>query len=159
MANPAKVSYMVVGVGNPSAAHSMVAAIKSRGVQRAWVVHGHGGLDELSLSGPCHVVELRDGLINEFSIDAKDLGLQPADVTAVRGGDPAYNAAVVRKTLSGEKGAVRDIVLLNAAAGLVVAGLAPNMAEGLDRAVGSIDSGAASNALDKLIAVSSSVAR
>lgn len=159
MANPAKVSYMVVGVGNPSAAHSMVAAIKSRGVQRAWVVHGHGGLDELSLSGPCHVVELRDGLINEFSIDAKDLGLQPADVTAVRGGDPAYNAAVVRKTLSGEKGAVRDIVLLNAAAGLVVAGLAPNMAEGMDRAVGSIDSGAASNALDKLIAVSSSVAR
>ena len=120
--------------------------------------------DNLPLSGVSVIVKgsNKGTQTNEnaqFSIDAKDLGLQPADVTAVRGGDPAYNAAVVRKTLSGEKGAVRDIVLLNAAAGLVVGGLAPNMAEGLDRAAGSIDSGAASNALDKLIAVSSSVAR
>jgi anthranilate phosphoribosyltransferase len=159
MANPAKVSFMVVGVGNPAAAHSMVAAIRSRGVQRAWVVHGHGGLDELSLSGPCHVVELDNGEINEFYLNAKDFGLEPADVTAMRGGNPQHNAEVVRRTLAGEKGPVRDIVLLNAAAGLVVAGLAPNMIEGLDRAAGSIDSGAASTVLDKLIAVSSSVAR
>jgi anthranilate phosphoribosyltransferase len=159
MANPAQVSYMVVGVGDPGMAHKMAHAIAGRGVQRAWVVHGHGGLDELSLSGDCTIVEIDHGVVSEFVLNAKDFGLQPADVTAVRGGDPARNAQVIRDTFSGTRGAVRDIVVFNAAAGLVVAGVASHMADGIERAQASIDSGAANNVVDALIKISNSVAK
>ena len=159
MANPAQVAYMVVGVGDPTMAHKMAQAIAGRGVQRAWVVHGHGGLDELSLSGDCSVVEMSQGNLSEFVLNAKDFGLQPADVTAVRGGDPAHNAKVIRDTFSGTRGAVRDIVVFNAAAGLVVAGVAAHMADGIERAQASIDSGAANNVVDALITMSNSVAK
>ena len=159
MANPAQVGYMVVGVGDPSMAHKMAHAIAGRGVQRAWVVHGHGGLDELSLSGECAVVEMSQGNLSEFMLNAKDFGLQPADVTAVRGGDPAQNAQVIRDTFTGTRGAVRDIVVFNAAAGLVVAGVAAHMADGIERAQASIDSGAANNVVDVLIKISNSVAK
>ena len=159
MANPAQVSYMVVGVGDPSMAHKMAHAIAGRGVQRAWVVHGHGGLDELSLSGDCPVVSIEHGIVSEFVLNAKDFGLQPADVTAVRGGDPAHNAQVIRDTFNGTRGAVRDIVVFNAAAGLVVAGVASHMADGIERAQASIDSGAANNVVDALIKISNSVAK
>ena len=159
MANPAQVGYMVVGVGDPSMAHKMAHAIAGRGVRRAWVVHGHGGLDELSLSGECAVVEMSQGNLSEFVLNAKDFGLQPADVTAVRGGDPAHNAKVIRDTFSGTRGAVRDIVVFNAAAGLVVAGVASHMADGIERAQASIDSGAANNIVDALIKFSNSVAK
>ena len=159
MANPAQVSYMVVGVGDPSMAHKMAHAIAGRGVQRAWVVHGHGGLDELSLSGDCPVVSIDHGTISEFVLNAKDLGLQPADVTAVRGGDPVHNAQVIRDTFNGARSAVRDIVVFNAAAGLVVAGVASHMVDGIERAQASIDSGAANNVVDALIKISNSVAK
>ncbi len=159
MANPAQVSYMVVGVGDPGVAHKMAHAIAGRGVSRAWVVHGHGGLDELSLSGDCSVVEIDRGNLSEFVVNAKDFGLQPADVTAVRGGDPAHNAKVIRDTFSGTRGAVRDIVVFNAAAGLVVAGVSSNMLDGVERAQASIDSGAANNVVDALIATSNTVAK
>ena len=159
MANPAQVAYMVVGVGDPSMAHKMAHAIAGRGVQRAWVVHGHGGLDELSLSGDCSVVEINHGNMSEFVLNAKDFGLQPADVTAVRGGDPAHNAQVIRDTFSGTRGPVRDIVVFNAAAGLVVAGVAAHMADGVERAQASIDSGAANNVVDALIKISNTVAK
>ena len=159
MANPAQISYMVVGVGDPSMAHKMAHAIAGRGVQRAWVVHGHGGRDELSLSGDCSVVEIDHGIVSEFVLNAKDFGLQPADVTAVRGGDPAHNAKVIRDTFNGTRGAVRDIVEFNAAAGLVVAGVASHMSDGIERAQASIDSGAANNIVDALIKISNSVAK
>ena len=159
MANPAQVSYMVVGVGDPSMAHKMAHAIAGRGVQRAWVVHGHGELDELSLSGDCPVVSIDHGTISEFVLNAKDLGLQPADVTAVRGGDPVHNAQVIRDTFNGARSAVRDIVVFNAAAGLVVAGVASHMVDGIERAQASIDSGAANNVVDALIKISNSVAK
>jgi len=159
MANPAQVAYMVVGVGDLNMAHKMAQAIAGRGVQRAWVVHGHGGLDELSLSGDCPVVEMSQGNLSEFVLNAKDFGLQPADVTAVRGGDPKHNAQVIRDTFSGTRGAVRDIVVFNAAAGLVVAGVAAHMADGIERAQASIDSGAANNVVDALITMSNSVAK
>ena len=159
MANPAQVSYMLVGVGDPSMSHKMAHAIAGRGVQRAWVVHGHGGLDELSLSGDCPVVSIDHGSTSEFVLNAKDFGLQPADVTAVRGGDPAHNAQVIRDTFNGTRGAVRDIVVFNAAAALVVAGVASNMADGIERAQASIDSGAASSVVDALVKISNSVAK
>jgi len=113
----------------------------------------------LSLSGECPVVLIDHGKMSEFVLNAKDFGLQPADVTAVRGGDPAHNAQVIRDTFSGAHGAVRDIVVFNAAAGLVVAGVASHMEDGIERAQASIDSGAANSVVDALIKLSNSVAK
>ncbi|MFM8688071.1 MAG: anthranilate phosphoribosyltransferase, partial [Acidimicrobiaceae bacterium] len=159
MANPAQISYMVVGVGDPVAASVMAKAITTRGVKRAWVVHGHGSMDELSLSGPCPVVEVNLGKTREFEINATSLGLAHADVAAVRGGSPKDNAKMFRNLLDGEKGPVRNIVALNAAAGIVVAGKADDMSQGLEIAFESIDSGAARDVLDELIRVSVDAAK
>jgi anthranilate phosphoribosyltransferase len=159
MANPANVSFMVVGVGDPRAAEKMARAIASRGVERAWIVHGHGGLDELSLSGPCSVVEIRNNVLSDFTVNAADLGLHVADVTAVRGGDPAHNAQVVINTFNGQLGPVRDIVVLNAAAGLTVAGACDSLAQGIALAQVSIDNGSAMRVVDALKISSNAVAR
>lgn len=159
MANPAEVKSMVVGVGDPSVAPLMAQVLITRGVTSAWVVHGHGGLDELSLSGPASVTQLRDGSLSSFEIDALEFGLARADVVAIRGGDPQHNAQVVRDLLDGQRGAIRDIVMLNAAAGLVVAGAADDMREAVVMAAASIDSGSAQKVLDALISVSRAVAR
>ena len=105
------------------------------------------------------MVSIDNGSTSEFVLNAKDFGLQPADVTAVRGGDPAHNAQVIRDTFNGTRGAVRDIVVFNAAAALVVAGVASNMADGIERAQASIDSGAASSVVDALVKISNSVAK
>ena len=159
MANPADVAFMVVGVGQPRFADVMANTLLRRGVTRAWVVHGHGGLDELSLSGVNHVLDVHDGRVQHLDVDPHELGLDPADLSAIRGGAPEDNARIVHETLDGKKGAVRDIVVLNAAAGLVVAGVSASMREGIVRAGESIDSGAARGVLDALVRVSSSVAR
>jgi anthranilate phosphoribosyltransferase len=150
---------MVVGVGQPRFADVMANTLLRRGVTRAWVVHGHGGLDELSLSGVNHVLDVHDGRVQRLDVDPHELGLEPADLSAIRGGAPEDNARIVHETLDGKKGAVRDIVVLNAAAGLVVAGVSASMREGIARAGESIDSGAARGALDALVRVSSTVAR
>jgi anthranilate phosphoribosyltransferase len=159
MANPAPISYMVVGVGDPSAADVMAKALATRGVKRAWVVHGHGSMDELSLSGPCPVVEVDSGKMRKFEINATSLGLERADVAAVRGGSPKDNAKIFRDLLDGQIGPVRNIVALNAAAGIVVAGKASDMKQGLEIALDSIDSGAARDVLDELIRVSVDAAK
>lgn len=159
MANPADVAFMVVGVGQPRFADVMANTLLRRGVTRTWVVHGHGGLDELSLSGVNHVLDVHDGRVQRLDVDPHELGLEPADLSAIRGGAPEDNARIVHETLDGKKGAVRDIVVLNAAAGLVVAGVSESMREGIARAGESIDSGAARGALDALVRVSSTVAR
>ena len=159
MANPADVAFMVVGVGQPRFADVMANTLLRRGVTRAWVVHGHGGLDELSLSGVNHVLEVHDGRVQRLDVDPHELGLEPADLSAIRGGAPEDNARIVHETLDGKKGAVRDIVVLNAAAGLVVAGVSASMREGIARAGESIDSGAARGVLESLVRVSSTVAR
>ena len=159
MANPADVAFMVVGVGQPRFADVMANTLLRRGVTRAWVVHGHGGLDELSLSGVNHVLDVHDGRVQHLDVDPHELGLEPADLSAIRGGAPEDNARIVHETLDGKKGAVRDIVVLNAAAGLVVAGVSASMREGIVRAGESIDSGAARGVLESLVRVSSTVAR
>ena len=123
------------------------------------MVHGHGGLDELSLSGPNHVLDVHEGSVREMVVDANDLGLEVAGLDAIRGGAPEDNARIVRATLDGKTGAIRDIVVLNAAAGLVVSGVADSMADGIARACESIDSGKARSVLEALVRVSSSVAR
>lgn len=159
MANPARVSYMVVGVGDPSVASTLAHVLATRGVRCAWVVHGHGGMDELSLSGSCLVTQLRDGEVTNFDIDAASFGLARADAAAVKGGTPQHNAQVVRDVLSGERGPIRDIVVFNAAAGLVVAGSAGSMSVALEQAGESIDTGAAQDVLDALVTTSRAVAR
>lgn len=154
MANPAPVENMLVGVAVPQMMGNMAEALASRGVRRAWVVHGHGGLDELSLSGANTVHALRDGEVDTFEIDAHDFGIARADVSAVTGGDPHENMAVFRSLLDGAPGAVRDIVTFNAACALVITGAAADVADGLERARVSIDSGAASDVLTAVVAES-----
>ncbi len=153
MANPARVRRQVIGVANRSFAERMVETLRTHGSIHAWVVHG-GGLDELSTTTVSDVIELRDGVINRFRIDPVDYGLPRVTNANLVGGDRAVNAAAVRGVLSGEAGAHRDIVVLNAGAGLVVAGRADNLADGIAAAAESIDSGAASAALDRLVAAS-----
>jgi anthranilate phosphoribosyltransferase len=153
MANPAPVAAMLVGVADPRRMTTMAAVLAAR-TKRAIVVHGHGGLDELSLGGPNRVLVAADGIVQpETVIDARSIGMPRADNGALRGGDPAHNAAVVRGVVSGEiRGPIRDVVVLNAAAALVAAGAARDLAAGATLAVASLDSGTARAALDAFVA-------
>ena len=153
MANPGRVRRQVIGVANAAFAERMVETLRSHGSTHAWVVHG-GGLDELTTTGPSEVIELRDGEIDHFRVDPGELGLAPAHNEDLTGGDRDENADVVRRVLDGERGPHRDIVVLNAAAGLVVGARAASLAEGLELAATSIDSGAAAETLRRLAAAS-----
>lgn len=153
MANPAPVAAMLVGVADPQRLRTMAHALATR-VQSAWVVHGHGGLDELSLAGPNRVVSAKAGdLSEETTLDARELGLSRADNHLLRGGDAAHNASIVRGVMRGDVvGAIRDVVILNAAAALVAAGAATTLNEAAQRASESIASGAALNVLESFVA-------
>ena len=159
MANPAPINNMLVGVAFPAVMDRMATALQSRGVNSAWVVHGHGGLDELAVSGPNTVVALRDGQVEHFEIDAKDYGIPRSTIEDVRGGDARENLAIMNSMLDGAKGPVRDIVMFNAASAMFVAGLVSDLNDGLDRAAASIDSGAARDVLSAVAAVSGENAR
>lgn len=150
MANPGRVRRQVIGVANAAFAERMIETLRLHGSVHAWVVHGDG-LDELSTTGPSWVVELRDNEVRRFDVDATQFGMPRVTLADLEGGDPAHNAAVVRSVLAGAPGAHRDIVVLNAAAGLVVAGLADDLEHGVTRAAAAIDSGAAAAALDRLV--------
>jgi anthranilate phosphoribosyltransferase len=156
LANPARVLRQVVGVGDPSMAETMLGVLEANGALHAMVVYGHDGLDELSTVSPSTVIESAAGNRRRYEVDAGELGLAPAERGQLLGGEPAVNAAAVRRVLAGEPGPHRDVVLLNAAAGLVVAGRAPHLAAGLSIGAESVDSGAAALALERLIAVSNS---
>ena len=153
MANPAPVAYMLVGVANPQRMHTMATALAQR-TKAAYVVHGFGGLDELSLAGPNQVVEIRDGVVlSEFSIDAADLGLATAGNDELYGGDPVHNARVVREVMENRMhGPIRDVVVLNAAVALHVAGAASSLQAGVIMANASLSSGTARATLDAFIA-------
>ena len=153
MANPGRVQRQVIGVADPSRAELVLGTLRQRGAKHVWVVHGNG-LDELSTTGPSIVHELIDDTINTFTIDATELGLAPASQDDLTGGGPAENAEVVRNVLSGAPGAHRDIVVLNAAAALVVAGNATSIGDAIQLANDSIDNGSASAALDALVVAS-----
>lgn len=149
MANPAPVSYMLVGVADSGRVDTMARALAGR-TKRAWVVHGHGGLDELSLAGPNHVSDTEAGFI---TVDGTSIGLPRANNDDLRGGDPAHNAVIVREVLESRlRGPIRDVVVLNAAAALVVAGAARDLANGALLATAAIDSGTARATLDAFIA-------
>jgi anthranilate phosphoribosyltransferase len=155
MANPGRVERQLIGVAEPRFAMAIVGALRERGLARAWVVHG-GGYDELTTTGTSIVTALDGGVIEEFTVDPRTYGLPLANESDLAGDDPAANAEAARRVLAGEPGAHRDIVLLNAAAALVVAGRADDLASGLEIAADAIDDGSAARALEGLIASSRS---
>jgi anthranilate phosphoribosyltransferase len=146
MANPARVKRQLIGVADPTKAERMLASLRIHGSHRAWVVNGQA-LDELSTTGPSTVLALDDDVVRTFTVDPVQLGLAPAITDELVGGDPPQNAEAVRRVFAGQHGAHRNIVLLNAAAGLVVAGVQATLEEGLRTAADSIDSGKAADTL------------
>jgi anthranilate phosphoribosyltransferase len=158
MANPGRVRRQVIGVADARFAERMLASLRAHGSTDAWVVHG-GGLDELTTTGPSTVLALdHEGGARTFTVDPVQLGLAPATHDQLVGGDPEHNAEVVRRVLAGERGAHRDIVVLNAAAALIVAGVAVDLPAGLAVAADSIDTGRAAGALAQMVAVSQDAA-
>ena len=158
MANPGRVRRQVVGVSDPAMAERTAQVLAANGSERVLVVHGHDGLDELSTTTTSTVHELRDGEVWAYELDPTLLGLEAASLDDLRGGDALANAEHARRVLDGTSGPHRDIVLLNAAAGLVAAGLADDIGGGIDQARASIDSGAAASALDRLVTASQAAA-
>jgi len=156
LANPARVKRQMTGAFAPEWLRPMAETLARLGTERAWLVHGMG-LDELTLAGPSQVVELRDGTLREFQVSPEDAGLPRAPTEALRGGDPAENAAALLDLLKGATGPYRDCVLLNAAAGLVVAGRADDIRAAVPLAAASIDGGAALAVLDRLRAAATPV--
>jgi anthranilate phosphoribosyltransferase len=150
LTNPAGASRQLLGVFSDTLVRPVAEVLQRLGSERAWVVHGRDGLDELTVFGPSHVAELAGGTLREFEVDPAKLGLGHQDRGGVAGGDAAANAARVRAVLAGEKGAARDIVILNAGAALVVAGVAPDLEQGVARAAAAIDSRAAQAKLEEM---------
>jgi anthranilate phosphoribosyltransferase len=144
----------MVGVFSKQWVEPLAHVLNNLGAERAFVVHGSDGLDEITTSGPTSVASLENGKVTTFEISPEDVGLRKVKPEALRGGDAATNADALKAVLSGEDGAYREVVLMNAAAALVVAGRAEDMHGGVALAKRSIDSGAADAALGKLVAAS-----
>ncbi len=151
LANPARVRRYVVGVGDPSMAERMAEVLLTHGAERAFIVHGGDGLDEITITTTSNVVEVVDGQVRPLTVDPAAYGLGPARLEDLRGGDPATNARLARAVLAGDSGPHRDIVVLNAAAGLVAAGAVDDYPAGIEAARSAIDSGAAAAALQRLV--------
>jgi anthranilate phosphoribosyltransferase len=163
LANPARASRQLLGVGDPSMTEKMLAVLSLNGATRAMVVHGDDGLDEMSLGAPTRVLDLRrsvDGatVIERYVLDAADFGFGRRGIDELRGGEPAHNASLVRDVLSGEHGARRDFVVWNSAAALVVAGVVPDVGAGVEAASQLLDSGEVSRVLERLVDVSQKAA-
>ena len=154
LTNPARAKKQVLGIADPSLGLKMAEVLKRLGCLHALIVHGNDGLDEISISSPSQIWELKSGEIYEYTIAPEDFGMQQASSDEIRGGAAEENVEVMHKVLSGEHGPKRDIVLLNAAAALAAGNQADSLAEGLVIARESIDSGRASNKLQALIDLS-----
>ena len=143
LSNPAGVKRQMVGVFSRQWIEPLAHVLKNLGSERAYVVHGSDGLDEITTSGPTAVAALEDGAVRCFEIAPEQVGMPRVKPEALRGGDAAVNALALKAVLEGGKGPFRDIALLNAAATLVVAAKAKTLAEGIDLARHALDSGAA----------------
>lgn len=154
LTNPAGASRQLVGVPRPELTELVARALALLGTDRAWVVHGADGLDEISTTGYTKVSECRDGAVNTFYVHPADFGVPKAAAADLKGGDAADNAAITRAVLGGEPGPARDIVLLNAAASLLIAGSVTRIEDGIDQVSHALDSGAASGVLERLVQVS-----
>ena len=149
LANPAGVARQFTGVFAQGWTRPVAEALGRLGTEHAWIVHGQG-LDELTLAGVNHIAVLRDGVVRDITLHADEVGLTPAPLSALRGGDAASNASALLRLLAGEPSAYRDTVILNAAGALMVAGTVPTLPEGIAAATASIDSGRAASALETL---------
>jgi anthranilate phosphoribosyltransferase len=151
LTNPARASAQVVGVYSHDLVEKLAQALRMLGVKRAMVVHGSDGLDEITISGPTHIAELRDSEVRTYEVAPEDLGLKRAPIAELAGGDALENARIIRAILDGERSARRDVVLLNAAAALVAAGRADSLKHAVPIAAYAIDSGQARGRLELLI--------
>jgi anthranilate phosphoribosyltransferase len=155
LSNPAGAKYQLLGVYSKKLVEPVAHVLHRLGVERAWVVHGSDGMDELTTTGKSFVAELRDGVVTTFNINPKDFGIKKVKIDDLKGGNPNVNAQYMKIMLQGKGNqAYRDIVLLNAAASLVVAGKVTDLKDGLKMAAEAIDSGKANEVLLKLVEIS-----
>jgi anthranilate phosphoribosyltransferase len=154
LTNPTRPSRQIVGVPRPELTELVARALLLLGSERAWVVHGADGLDEISTTGYTKVSACADGAVNTFYLHPSDVGLGQTTLDALMGGGPDTNAAIARLVLAGEPGPWRDVVLFNAGAALFVAGVCDDVPHGIRRAGSAIDTGAARRTLDRMIAAS-----
>lgn len=153
LSNPAGATRQIIGVFSPDWLRPMAEVLHNLGSDHVWIVHGSDGLDELTTTGPSAVAELKDGTVTTFEVTPEDAGLQRADPQSLIGGEAAENAAAIRAVLEGEPSPFRDIVVLNAAATLIVAGKATDLAAGAALAGQAIDGGAAAKSLKRLVEI------
>jgi len=151
LTNPARASAQVVGVYSFDLVDKVAEALSMLGLNRALVVHGSDGLDEITISGPTRVAEVRNGNVRSYEVTPEQFGMQRSPIESLMGGDAGENAAIIRAILSGEKSPKRDVVVLNAAAALVAAGRADSIEQGLPAAAMALDSGAAKKKLEQLV--------
>ena len=151
LTNPAGASAQVVGVYALELVEKLAEALSILGIHRAFVVHGLDGLDEITITGPTRVAEVREGAVHTYEVTPEEFGMKRASLEEIAGGNAVENAGIVRRILGGEKSARRDVVLLNAAAALVAAGRADHMDRALSLAEKSIDSGGAARKLEALV--------
>ena len=154
LSNPASAEYQVLGVPAPEWVRPMAETLNRLGTQRAWVVHGLDGIDEISIAGTTKVCEVKDGELREFEITPADAGLDTSPLSTLEGSSVQENALALTDLLDGNEGPFRDVVLLNAAAGLHVFGKADSLKEGVAMAAEAIDTGRARDTLRKLVAFS-----
>ena len=152
LANPAGARRQLLGVYDAAWVEPLAEVLCALGAEHAWVVHG-AGLDEIATTGETLVAACRDGAVESFTLTPESVGLPRVEVEAIRGGEPEENARALLALLDGAAGAYRDIVVLNAGAALLIAGLANDLESGMTLAAGSLDSGAARTALGRLVAI------
>jgi len=151
LTNPARTSAQVVGVYSDDLVEKLAEALALLGMRRALVVHGADGLDEITVTGPTRIAEVRDGRVRSYEVTPEEFGFERAELDAISGGDAATNAGIIRDILRGKKSSRRDVVLLNAAATLVAAGNVDSIGEGVPLAAQSLDTGAAWDKLQALV--------
>ncbi|NBN64112.1 anthranilate phosphoribosyltransferase [Pannonibacter tanglangensis] len=154
LSNPAGVKRQMTGVFDGRWVEPIAHVLKNLGSEHVWIVHGSDGMDEITTTGPTEVAELKDGVVRTFTITPADAGLPTARFEDLKGGTPEENAAALRAVLAGAKNPYRDVVLINAAASLIVAGKVATLPEGVALAARSLDSGDALDRLERLVAVS-----
>src|SRR5919204_2096589 len=158
LTNPAGATRQLVGVPRPEFTELLARALLLLGSERAWVVHGADGIDELTTTGYTKIAECRAGAVNTFYLHPADVGLLKAPAGALKGGSAQENATILERVLGGERGAPRDVVLLNAGAALFIAGEASSVQDGIARAAQAIDGGDARRTLERLAAISTAEA-
>jgi anthranilate phosphoribosyltransferase len=152
LTNPAGARRQLVGVSDPAYLETIAGALARLGVDRALVVASEDGLDEISTTGPTHVIEVNGEQIDAYTVTPTDLGVELASGAGLEGGDPAHNAAVTRAVLAGERGPARDLALVNAGAAIYAAGAAQTLADGVELAAAAVDDGRAETTFQAFVA-------